>query len=391
MSATTSELIERAESLRPWLAERSRDIEAHGSLPQPIAQRLAEAGMCRLLTPIQCNGLQVDVASYVTIIETLARGDASATWCAFISCTSAMIAAYLPADEANALFSAPGHISSGVFAPRGKAIATTQNGVSGYTVNGQWFWGSGTHNADSVVAGCLVLDDNRQPVLLPDGSVRVLSVVLTSDQIRRHQNWDAVGLKGTGSSDFEAQDAFVPASRTASLQVDLPIQEALYRFPVFGLLAISIAAVGLGIGRRAIDELIDLASSKVPQASSKTLAQRSAVQEAVARAEANWRSARCYVMDTIDQAWTSALAGDAITPEQRRDIRLATTHAVHGMSQVVDRMYTLGGGNAIFGQSALQRCLRDIHVATQHMMVSESTFELTGRMFLGLPTQISML
>ncbi len=75
----------------------------------------------------------------------------------------------------------------------------------------------------------------------------------------------------------------------------------------------------------------------------------------------------------------------------RADLRLAATHMVHTAAGVVDRMFTLAGGDAVFAASPLQRALRDIHVATQHMMVAEPTFELVGRLHLGLPTQVAML
>jgi len=75
----------------------------------------------------------------------------------------------------------------------------------------------------------------------------------------------------------------------------------------------------------------------------------------------------------------------------RRDLRLATTHAVEASAGVVQAMYACAGGNAIFDSSPLQRCLRDVQVASQHTMVGESTWELTGRLFLGLPTQVAML
>ncbi|MNF17787.1 hypothetical protein D3C80_2214960 [compost metagenome] len=64
---------------------------------------------------------------------------------------------------------------------------------------------------------------------------------------------------------------------------------------------------------------------------------------------------------------------------------------MHTAQNVVTSMYQLGGGAAIFDNSPLQRCLRDIHVVTQHFMVSDSTYELTGRLFLGLETNVSML
>ena len=70
---------------------------------------------------------------------------------------------------------------------------------------------------------------------------------------------------------------------------------------------------------------------------------------------------------------------------------VATTHATHACAEAVDRMYHLGGGTSVYRRSPLQRIFRDVHVATQHMMVSPGTLELTGRLFLGLETDTSML
>jgi hypothetical protein len=54
-------------------------------------------------------------------------------------------------------------------------------------------------------------------------------------------------------------------------------------------------------------------------------------------------------------------------------------------------MYTLAGGTAIYDSSPLQRHFRDVHVATQHMMVGPATWELAGRIALGLETDTSQL
>jgi len=64
-------------------------------------------------------------------------------------------------------------------------------------------------------------------------------------------------------------------------------------------------------------------------------------------------------------------------------MRLATTHAVQSSVQVVDAMYTLAGGGAVYESSPLQRQLRDVHVASQHIMVSSNTLETIGQLLLG--------
>lgn len=218
-------------------------------------------------------------------------------------------------------------------------------------------WGSGARNADLVSAGCLLIGDDGKPVLLDDGAPRVLSVVLQRSLVHLLDNWDAFGLCGTGSGEFEVRDAFVPLVHSASLFDGPRIQTPLYRFPVFGLLAIAIAAVATGLAREALASFISDASRSAPQASIKPLSSRATVQEAVARG----------------------------------DLRLSATHAVQTSAEVVIRLYTLAGGGAVFSASPLQRALRNVQVATQHMTVNDATYGLTGRLLLGLPTQTNTL
>jgi alkylation response protein AidB-like acyl-CoA dehydrogenase len=369
-SSQHRELMQTASRAALALAGRSREIEAHRALPPDVADALADAGLYRLLTPQACGGHEAPPASFVLVIEQLARADAAAAWCCFISCTASVLAAYLPETEAADLFGQPQLKAAGVFAPRGRAVPAEQNGLPGYRVTGRWSWGSGAPNADLITAGCLVMGDDGQAQLLADGSPRVLSVVLDRSQVHVLNNWDSMGLCGTGSGEFEVKDAFVPGAHAASLFDGPRLNTPLYRFPVFGT---------------------EQAARTVPQASSKPLATKATVQEAVARAEAQLQGARAFMLASIDAAWQAALQGHELPVACRRDIRLAATHAVHTSAEVVNRLYTLAGGGAVFAESPLQRCLRNIHVATQHMMVSEATYELTGRLLLGQPTQTNML
>lgn len=373
------------------LAGRSRAIEAQRALPQDVADMLADAGLYRMLTPQALGGHEAPPASFYLVVEQLARADAAAAWCCFISCTAALLAAYLPDDAASALFSRPQLKLAGVFAPRGKAVPSTQNGVAGLRISGRWAWGSGARNADLVSAGCLLIGADGQPVLMADGAPRILSVLLDRCQVQLADNWDAFGLCGTGSGEFEVKDAFVPLAHSACLLDGPRLQTPLYRFPVFGLLAMAIAAVATGVAREALQHFIDEASSKVPQAGSRPLSARATVQDAVARAEAQLQSARCYLLASVDAAWLAAQQPGELPVALRRDLRLAASHATHTAAEVVTRLYTLAGGAAVFAASPLQRALRNVQVATQHMMVGDATFELTGRLLLGVPTATQQL
>jgi alkylation response protein AidB-like acyl-CoA dehydrogenase len=205
------------------------------------------------------------------------------------------------------------------------------------------------------------------------------------DQVQIHDTWYTGGLRGSGSHDFEVADAFVPEGRSVRLGSRPLCDGPLYRFPVFGLLALGVSAVALGIARRALDELVELASKKVPTGSGRNLATRSVVQRQVGEGEAALRSAQAYVYGAIDAAWQIASRGSRSARGARRAPARRCERRV-GAARAVDLVYHAAGGTVVYDASPLSRCFRDVHVATQHMMVAQPIFEVVGRVTLGLPT-----
>ena len=93
------------------------------------------------------------------------------------------------------------------------------------------------------------------------------------DDVRFIDTWHTGGMRGSGSLDYSVERAFAPMHRTIQPGVTPPVVDTpLARFPNFTLLAAAVAAVGLGVGRRALDELNDIAQGKKPQFSARTLA-----------------------------------------------------------------------------------------------------------------------
>ncbi len=365
-----------ARSLAPLLRERADEIEAARRLPADLARRFAADGLCRLLVPEAYGGLEVPPAQMLATVEALAEADGSAAWCVFIYATSGSLLAYLPPDEARAVFSSAETILAGVFAPQGEATVEGD----GYRVNGRWAWGSGTQNADWILGGCRIEGEPIPRLLLaPAADIEFLDT------------WNVSGLCGTGSTDFAMENVFIPRTRAASLSVDRSVERPLYQFPNFALLALGIAGVAMGLARASITELVGLAGAKTPQGSARPLANRPHSQSEVAQAEAELRSARAFLFEAVEAAWHAASTRGRIPLDEKRDVRLATTWATRASAQTVDRMYHLGGGSAVHRASRLQRVFRDVHVATQHMMVSPSTYELTGRLLLGLETDTTFL
>lgn len=206
-----------------------------------------------------------------------------------------------------------------------------------------------------------------------------------------HDTWYTTGMRGSGSLDYSVSGAFAAAQRTIQPGVTRPVVTTpLSMFPNFTLLAAGVSAVGLGVARRALDELVELAQGKKPQYSSKTLAQSGFTQVELARAEGKLRAARAFLLDELGSAWESALAGRDVSVAARTGIRLAAIHAASVCAEVADTAFTLAGGTAVYDASPLGRCLRDAHIVTQHIQTAPKLNETIGKLLLGIDVDTSM-
>jgi alkylation response protein AidB-like acyl-CoA dehydrogenase len=379
-------IVRRAESLAAAFAARSAEIEAGRQLPADVSKQLGAAGFYRMFVAERVGGLEVPPAVAARVYEALARGDAACGWVAFIGATSGLALSRMTDAAVREVLAAPETLISGVFAPSGNAVKVE----GGFRVNGRWQWGSGSPNADWIGGGC-TLTDGGKVLTGSSGVPRNHMVLFRASEVRLLDTWHASGLRGTGSTDFEVTDVFVPDARVSGYLIkDVP-DIPLMRFPQFALLTHGVSAVAIGIARASIDALIDLAGKKKRQNATATLANSPHVQMEVALAESRLRSARAFLYETIDHAWSLACAGAPMTIEARRDMRLAATHAMRASIEVVNAMYTLAGGSAVYDSSPLQRNLRDVHVASQHITVASSTLETCGQLLLGVEANTATL
>lgn len=352
-------------------------VEAHADeserdrrLAPATADALTRAGLMRLCVPTAYGGPEVDPITLIEVIETLSHADGAAGWCSMIASTTSSMAAFLPAATAELIYGDPTVVTGGVFAPNGTGTVVEPDAFS---VTGRWAWGSGTQHSQWVLGGANCSDGTFRLCWFPQSDITF------------HDTWHTSGMRGSGSLDYSVDEATVPADFTMQPGVTAPtVDSALARFPNFTLLAAAVSAVGLGVARRALDELIDIAGGKMPQYSKRTLAHNAYTQVEVARAEAKLRSARAFLLDELATGWATAVGGSSVTVDQRMSMRLASTHAATVGAEVTDVAFTLAGGTAVYDTSVLGRCLRDAHVVTQHIQTAPKLNEIIGKVLLGL-------
>lgn len=368
-------VLDRAHGVAALGSEFADRSEADRRLARVVVDEASAAGLFHLCLPARDGGISPTLTEVAEILAVLGHGDGALGWCSMISSTTCGLAAFLPADTAHEIFSSSSAVG-GVFAPNGRAEISDD----GFRVSGRWQWGSGSSHSDWLLAGAMAEEGRRLSCLVPVGDAEI------------HDTWHTVGLRGTGSNDFSLEGVHVPGGHVIEVgRSPLLVDDPLARFPTFTMLAVGVAAVAIGIGRRAIDEAVAISADRTPQFSTRRLADTGAAQAELARSEARWGAARAYLFDTIGVAWDRLVAGDEVTLEHRVRIRSAAAHAVGEVVATVDAMFALCGGSAVYDSSVLGRCLRDAHVIPQHIMVSPRLHETLGKFFMGVDVDHSML
>lgn len=339
--------------------------------------------MCR---PRALGGLETDPTTVLHVVEELARHDASAAWCALNCSIAGTLQSFLGQEGTREIGNAPDRVVNGIIAPSGRALEVE----GGYRVSGRWTFASNCDYCQWLAPACIVFKGDTMSAG-PKGPEIVMVWVKGSD-CKIIDTWDTAGLRATGSNDIEIADVFVPKHRTASIPLVNPqIDGALFHFPLVGLFATGMAAAALGLAQAAIDEVVRLAGTKTPFGMFSSLATRTTTQIAVCEALGMARSARALLIEETTRVWEMVQSGKDVSAEQRGLLRIAATHATRTAAGVVERMYTAGGGTALFSSSPLQRHLRDIHGITQHFFVAPQTYEMIGKIMLGVEPDGFML
>jgi alkylation response protein AidB-like acyl-CoA dehydrogenase len=375
-----SDPVSRARALTDLVRECADEAERERRLPQRLAQAMAEAGLYRIAAPKSVGGAECDPATQIETIEVISAADGAAGWNLMIGIENmGFLGAGLSAESAQKLFADPDLIVAGALNPLGRATPV----AGGFRVSGQWPFASGCHNAHYFWGQCVVFEGDA-PAKSASGGLVLREALVPASEFEILDTWHVSGLRGSGSHDVRIDEVFVPEPHMTSM-AGMRLRETgtLFRIPPITRLAYNKVGVATGIARAAIDHFVALASEKQPRGSGRLLRERYAAQMAMADAETELRSARAFVLEAVGDIWNSTEAGDTITPEQEALARLACSSAAAASVRAVDIVHAAAGTSANFVTSPLERCVRDVRVVPQHIMVSPQWRLNAGRILLG--------
>ena len=382
MTASTERDL-RAEALDVAASLRTRSSTSGGetSLAPDVVEALRSTGLFRLCLPSELGGPGTPLPAVLGAVEAISQADGSAGWCVAVANSSVSLLAALDRREAAAIAADPEQLCvAGGFAATGRAVRSGDALV----ISGRWSFASGCSAATWFLGGVRPVDEDGQP----QGESVV--AFFPADQAAIVPNWDVAGLRATGSHDIVAEATRVPVGRTCGLLAPRWSSDPIARVPFLALGAMLTAATVLGMAERAIEEIIDLAQTKVHFGRRTVLADEEPFQQELAAVVGPLRASRAYLSGHAEAVQAKAAAGNVPTIDQAEAF-LAAGAVRDAALRAATFAHDAGGTTSIRQESALNRCLQDILVATRHVALTSTPAGAVGRVLLGQGPQPPIL
>lgn len=373
------DLLQRARALRPLIESEADQIEADATMSAPVVEALAEADLFRLIVPTALGGHEAGIDEIVDVCEELAFADGSVGWAYAQNTTVSSYSAYLAPEFAEPLASA--RAAAGMFAPLG--IAQVREG--GFQVSGNYKFGSGCGHAEFMGGAALVMD-GEEMVMRSETMPRLLAYIVPIDRVELKGNWDVMGLRGTGSYDFEVPEQFIEDGRCFDIMNETVITGGpIYHIGATVLGTISSTAWAIGVAARALHEITQLATSGRVRLGSIPLAEQTTFQRDLGVHCSAVESVRLLTKHAYGEA-VKAIANGEHAADIAQKIR-ATKSSASYTTKVAKAATTFAwessGSAGMRNPSRLQRCFRDIYVGAGHQVFDERNYNELVKQSLG--------
>jgi alkylation response protein AidB-like acyl-CoA dehydrogenase len=366
------DLLRRLGDIGPVLRENADKSEDLGQLTEESAQALRDAGAFRTSIPASLGGYELSPLQHIEVVERIAYDDASAAWAYMaLQVATGTTAAWLGDEAVRELYPDVPSGNHALLAGQGTKLGEAVPTEGGYRISGHWMFASGISMATHVHTAAQCTETGKPLVFS-----------LPKEQAELVDNWDVMGLRATASHDYICHDVFVPSSHVYEMTaVEVHHGGAIYRMGMIGMACLCHTGWALGVGRRMLDEMRQIAARKTGTPGATVDTQQFHAE--YAEAESRLRAARAWVREVWADNEAALDRGEALTTEQETLARLSlhnATWAVHAVGQAV---YKWAGTTAL-RRGALQRFFRDLHAGTQHVTSGPVVLQSCGKWLSGL-------
>jgi alkylation response protein AidB-like acyl-CoA dehydrogenase len=377
-------LLGAIDAIAPVLRASGARSEELGTLAPEAVAALRDNGMFRLKLVHEMGGAGADPMTEMLVLEGLAYHDLTSAWCTMVGATAiASLGMFLIEPGLQKVF-AGGLVPTAAisFFPAGRA----KREGDGFRLSGRWRFFSGIRHSEWAVGGTVVEGTEAEN----GGRPLVIFSAFPTRAGTIHDNWGGVtGLRGTGSSDLSLEDYPLPKEMTFvwDLLQPKPLRggpSAL--LPPFSYVAKEHGSVAIGAARRALDELIQIATTTQGTFRPTKLADRQVVHRKIAEADIKIRAARALMHERYQKLYDDTVAGRLPEGRDIADVRAICVHATEVAMETAAMAFHFAGNTGLHHPHVIGRLLRDLNVAGIHQVMSDTAWENHGKFRMGLPS-----
>ena len=364
------EAIERARALVPFLRQHGAANDKATKLVPEVVNALHENGLFRYLQPRTWGGMELDFVAYFDIPEMLGRGDASTAWVVANLASHHRGLALWPKQTQDEIWidSPDMLIASGIAYMQGAG----RKADGGIELSGKWGFSSGVDHAEWEQLACIVKDSDGKPIdwcmcQVPRAQFEVID------------DWQTLGMRGTGSRTVTCNNVFVPDHRALSMHVADPAHgypglklhtNSMFRVPTSALGGHCIAGAMTGNAQAALDITTAMVKQRSTNYTGAKMRDFQAVQLRIGTAGAKIDAVRTWLRNDCLEAHNVYRAGGKLDMETKLRYKRNCAMGMKLLTEAVDTLYEMSGAAGIYDSSAMQRIYRDQHAAAGHISFS---------------------
>lgn len=375
------DLLSRARGLRALIESEADATDRQLTLSQPLVDAFARERFFHLMVPAELGGLDADSDSLLDVFEELAYADGSVGWSLMANASATSYVAFLdPAIAARIVKGRPASCIAGQFSPNGKL----GRAGAGYRVSGRFAFGSGIGHASYAGGGAMLFGPDGAPEMLPGGIPAYLVFFVPRERIRLCDGWDVLGLRGTGSFDYEIPDQELDPAWTFPIFAPQPrTGGALYRMGAIALAGFGHAGWGLGVAQRALDEIERIAAGGRTRVGAPALRDQQVFQREFGRHALALRSVRLLAHDVFGRA-VELLGREPMGTAIQREISAAVAYLTDVAEAATLFAYRWSGSQGLRNPSRVQACFRDMLTGGLHLYADRRGYEELAKQHLSV-------
>ena len=364
-SPRADELLENARAMLPTLRERAADCQQNRKVPDETIRDFHEAGFFKILQAEQYGGYAMDPQVFYAVGLEIARACPSSAWVlGVVAVHNWQLALFDDRAAQDVWGDDPTVLISSSYAPVGKVTPVE----GGFQLSGRWSFSSGCEHCKWVFVGAVVPTEEA-----PFDMVNYRTFLVPIEDYEIVDNWEVVGLQGTGSHDVVVDDVFVPEHRTHKVtdgfHCDNPgnaVNTApLYRMPFMQVFVRAVCTATLGACEGALEDYIEVARNRV--AGPVPMRDDPNAKRLAAEVKTDIEQMKLVMYRNFDAMMDCTRAGQPIPIEDRVRYRYDSAIVADSCLALSSRMLKAAGSGAIRNDSALLSKHLDILASQAHV------------------------